>query len=93
MSVRTIATPDGVVTIEAVASTIRYHEHGAYGDPYTFACVMTRDGDRAILFAAVGSVKPKVRRAIAAALKQIGVISVRYERRNAGGARVIDRER
>ena len=93
MSVRTISTPDGIVTIEPIASTIRYHEHGAFGDPYTFACVMTRDGDEATLFAAVGTIQLKARRAIVAALRQVGITRVRYERRNAGGPRKFERER
>jgi hypothetical protein len=87
MSVRTIETPDGTVTIEGFAHAIRYHGIGQYGDPYTFACIMTRHGDEAILFAAAGKISAKVRRAMATALREIGIRRVRYERRNAGGQR------
>lgn len=87
MTVQTVTTPDGVVTIEPAASILRYHESGGYGDPYSFSCVMTRYGDEATLFAAGGRIRPQVRRAVAAALRELGITKIRYQRRNAGGAR------
>jgi len=93
VTVRTVATPHGTVTIEAFAHVIRYHEVGEYGDPYTFACAMTTHGDEATLFAALGTVKPRIRRALAQALREMGIARVRYERRNAGGPREIEVDR
>jgi len=75
-------TEDGTVSIEPFALTIRYHANGGHGDPFEFVATMTKHGDEATLFAAHGTLTLKVRRAIAVALKAVGVRRVRYQRLN-----------
>lgn len=88
-NIRTFVTDDGTVTVEGFAQTVRYHPSGIYGSPFSFVCTLTVHGTEAIAFAGLGAITPKVRRAIAAALREFGITRVRYERRARGGKRKV----
>jgi hypothetical protein len=76
------------------AGTVRLHEgeHGRYGDPYVWACTITRQGDVATLKGAVGPCPIGGPRAIVRAAAACGITRRIIERRTASGVRVIQRE-
>lgn len=80
------------VSLESITALLRYHPDGGYGDPYTFVATCVIDGHVATLKGAMGEYTPHVRREIAKALSSIGVRTVMYERRNAGGRRSFARD-
>lgn len=89
---KTIRTDDGNVSLDPFAVAIRYHGCGEYGSPFTFVCTALIVGDEARLFAAAGKMTPAVWRAVATALRRIGIRRATFERRNRprAGERAVD---
>lgn len=80
---QTVFTDDGNTSITPFAITIRYHGHkGSYGDPFSFVCTAVVVGDEAKLFGAAGRMTPSVWRAVASALRGLGIVTATFERRN-----------
>lgn len=86
---QTVDTDDGCVSVTPFAVTIRYHgKRGTYGSPFTFVATAVIVGDEAKLFAAAGKMTPAAWRAVATALREIGVAHATFERRNTPRTRV-----
>ena len=79
---KTIETPDGGVSVEPFAATLRYHPKGGYGTPFTFACTLTIVAGEARLFAGRGAMTTQTWRALSEALRLSGFEHAVFERRN-----------
>ena len=53
-----------------------------YGDPYDFGCVVTFEGKRAYIRAAVGSYNRQIYRDIKEMLQEMGVVDVEWDKLN-----------
>ena len=72
-----------MVSLEVVIGIIRSGpEFKAHGDPYDFSCVITFEGKRAFIRAAVGNYNRQIYRDIKELLSGMGVIDVVWEKAN-----------
>lgn len=69
--------------LETVIAVIRSGpEFKEYGDPYSFSCVVTFEGKRAHIRAAVGEYNRTVYREIKEILTDLGIVDVEWEKLN-----------
>jgi len=72
-----------MVKLEVVLGIIRSGpEFKEHGDPYDFSCVITFEGKRAFIRAAVGNYNRQIYRDIKELLTGMGVIDVVWEKAN-----------
>lgn len=79
----------GNVSIEAFAATIRYHDSGNAGDPWSFCCTATLGSDSAHLFAGMGKMTPEIMRAVLNSLRGLGIVRVEWEQAHNGIVRQV----